>query len=189
MKNGNTNIVEAIVILLRGYCSCVGDSKRRSDYKYLICQCIRQYELPSDHYHMSVKAQELWDSLTSADIKTKFYRDKVKCDKITNLVTVTTFKGANHKGNEETLDNKSQFRFNSLFQCDHVIPVKFFFNRLLDLPVNALSSDKVCDILDEMHMCKITKEEDHRIGRTKDRYETFEETIARGAYKDINLVY
>ena len=73
----NKQLVEAIITLRKGYKDSA-DDKRKSDYKYLASQCIRQYASPTDHYHVSVEVKKLWDELTSDNIELRFYRDKVK---------------------------------------------------------------------------------------------------------------
>lgn len=177
----------AIINLLKGYhLHC--KSNRQRDYKYLICQCIRQYASAPDHYHVSVKAQEFWDKLTDRPIEGYFYRDIVPCNKLLEPINVTKYLGARREGKGDTLRNGDTFIFNDLFQCDHVVPVSIIFKKLTDTPVHELTLDYVDSVLSEMHLCKITKQEDFELGRTRNRYPTFMDTITLGAYKDVPLV-
>ena len=38
-------------------------------YNYLLNQAIRQYIIPEENWHLSKAAKELWDSITSEDIR------------------------------------------------------------------------------------------------------------------------
>lgn len=185
----NSHLVGAIITLLKGYKASSDDEKRKNDYKYLASQCIRQYALADDHYHVSVAAKKLWDELTSDKIELRFYRDKVKCDKLLWAKTVMVFTGARHKGKRRTLHKNDTIVFNSLFQGDHVVPVSFIFNKLSNLAdEDRLSPDSVTQILNQMHICKITKMEDHKMGRTRNRSMTFEEVITKGVYHEAGIV-
>ena len=188
--NGNENLIDAIICLIKGYraADAMADKKRKDAYQYLVCQSIRQYVSPSDHYHVSVRAKELWDKLTTQEIGKFFYRDMVTCDKLESPITVTKYTGAGREGEMDVLEPNGKFPFNDLFQCDHVVPVAFIFNKLMNTPVDVLSSDYVKSTLDDMHLCRITKEEDFAIGRTKNRSLSFMDTITNGAYKHIDLV-
>ena len=188
MPESNQHLVEAIITLLEGYCQHEGNKRRQNDYKYLACQCIRQYASPSNHYHVSVAAQELWDKLTTKRIEDYFYRDPIVLDKLDLPLELPVYYGASKKGHPRLLDRNSKIVFNNLFQCDHVVPVKTFFERLVRLCDQGLTPDIVNNVLDEIHLCTITKDEDHNIGRTRCRYETFEKTLTEGAYKEVPLV-
>lgn len=184
----NRHLVEAIITLLEGYCLHKGNKRRQNDYKYLACQCIRQYRSPSDHYHVSVAAQKLWDELTHESIKIFFYRDQVPCSKLKAPRKLTHYKGASRTGDDVTLKPGGFFVFNDFFQCDHVVPVSIIFNKLKETPLKKLTFDYVDSVLSEMHLCKITKEEDFNLGRTRNRFPSFMQTITEGAYKDVPLV-
>lgn len=133
MIESNRHIVEAIITLLEGYCQHKGNKRRQNDYKYLACQCIRQYASPPDHYHVSVEAQDLWEKLTTMSIEDSFYRDPIVLDKLDVPIELTVYYGASKKGHPRTLDRNSKIVFNNLFQCDHVVPVKTFFAKLVRL--------------------------------------------------------
>lgn len=182
----NETLINAIICLLKGFNESEG--KRKDAYKYLICQCIRQYVLPADHYHVSVSAQELWERLTEEPIERYFYRDVVPCNNLKAPLDVIKYKGASRTGTKDTLYPGGKFVFNDLFQCDHVVPVSIIFYRLKELSLNELTIDGVNSILNEMHICKITKDEDFNLGRTRDRYPSFMQTITEGTYKDVTLV-
>lgn len=184
----NEQLILAIINLLEGYCQHDGNKKRQNAYKYLTCQCIRQYASPPDHYHVSVAAQNLWDKLTTMRIDDYFYRDPIALDNLDAPVDLLIYYGASKKGIPRSLDKNSKIVFNNLFQCDHVVPVKTFFDRLVSLNEQGLTPEIVVSVLDEIHLCKITKAEDHAIGRTRCRFDTFEKTITEGEYKDVPLV-
>lgn len=186
----NKQIVEAIIVLLKGYDYSKGCKRRMADYKYLACQCIRQYRSPSDHYHVSVAAQKLWDELTEVPIGKYFYRDAVPCDKLKKPIALKKYIGASRVGGDLELKPGGTFIFNDLFQCDHVVPVSLIFNQLSDpkRPIKDLAYDYISSVLNEMHLCKITKQEDFDLGRTRNRFPSFMDTITKGAYCKIDLV-
>lgn len=184
----NETLINAIICLLKGFNESEG--KRKDAYKYLICQCIRQYVLPADHYHVSVSAQELWERLTEEPIERYFYRDVVPCNNLKAPLDVIKYKGASRTGTKDTLYPGGKFVFNDLFQCDHVFPVSLIFKQLSDpkRPIKDLTYDYVSSVLNEMHLCKITKQEDFELGRTRNRFPSFMDTITKGAYCKIDLV-
>lgn len=182
----NSYLIKAIICLMTGFQESEG--KRKDAYKYLACQCIRQYVSPPDHYHVSVAAQQLWNQLTDKPIEGYFYRDVVPCNKISEPIKVTKYVGASRNGKDDTLNNGDTFVFNDLFQCDHVVPVSIIFNRLKETPLKMLTFEYVDSVLSEMHLCKITKNEDFDLGRTRNRFPSFMDTITKGAYSKIALV-
>ena len=84
----NDAIIKSILTLLKEYkakndppTNSRKDSNKAS-LKYLINQAIREYDIPKHHRHASRGAQERWEELSSGDIMSKHYQDKVVCDRL-----------------------------------------------------------------------------------------------------------
>ena len=97
--NKNQAIINSIQCLLEADKALSSDPHHiESDVKslrYLIGQSIRQYDIPAQNRHISVKAKERWNELTSKSIEDFHYRDLFVCDKLTqpfsyNANTTTT---------------------------------------------------------------------------------------------------
>lgn len=176
----NDAIIKAIEILLKAYNSTHGDESNQirrnaNSLKYLINQSIRQYDIPSNHWHVSEKALELWNELTNSKIENYHYNDKVICDKLSKPKSIKLYKGGNGKGTYKKLSYGDSFKFNAVFHEDHVIPVSLISEKIVNSKMINYSSIK--DILDDMHICVILKKEDRRLGKTKGRSLIFNDII------------
>lgn len=176
----NEAIIKSIITLLDAYNKTLSDKsnqgKRNSNsLKYLINQSIREYEIPSDNWHVSKAALALWKDLTKEDIKNYHYRDVVKCDNLKQPWNTDLFQGANKEGDEREIFPNDSFLFNELFHEDHVIPVSLILEEIVKL--KKINYKSIKEVLDKMHICVILKEEDRKLGRTKGRNIDFNKTI------------
>lgn len=132
---------------------------------YLLGQTIRQLIVEESHWHISKKAHEqlkglvtrdqLWDYTYNANYK---YKDS-SC--------------VSHK-------------FNENFTAEHVVPVNRILTELKEeAKANKLTDDRIKQILDEIHICIITKDEDNLLnnGFRKNREGNYRKIIGKnGAY-------
>ena len=63
---------------------------------YLLGQIVRQYNIPEDHYYISVAAENKWKELSNENIWDFVYRDSITC---TSEVPICVEK---YKNNEKT---------------------------------------------------------------------------------------
>ena len=154
-------------------------------YDYLLNQAIRQYIIPEENWHLSKAAKELWDSITSEDIREYNYKQPITCDRA-EQTPAKKFVGNNSTGSEKKKKKGDIIPFNKLFSAEHMTPVSDIIKELKAL--NDITPENVKAILDKIHICRVTKEEDRNIkpkyGRGIDI-----ESIKNDAYKNIPLVY
>lgn len=177
--NKNEAIINSIIVLIKEYKTLLSSSTSNirdiRSLRYLLNQSIREYDIPSDNRHVSKAALILWKDLTKEDIKNYHYRDVVKCDNLKQPWNTDLFQGANKEGNEREIFPYDSFLFNELFHEDHVIPVSLILKEIVKLEI--INYNSIKDILDMMHICVILKEEDRKLGRTKERYIDYNKTI------------
>lgn len=167
----NSVIIKSIQILLSAL-------KNMDDHRglcYLLGQSIRQYDVPKENHHVSEAANNLWKKLTQGSIDNFHYRDTVKCDNLKIECKVKSYIGNSSKEKEKTLHPNETFVFRELFHEDHVIPVSIIIKNLLKLP--DIDEKSIKDCLDKMHLCVLLKEEDRKIGRTRNRGNDCEQII------------
>ncbi len=154
-------------------------------YDYLLNQAIRQYIIPEENWHLSKAAKELWDSITSEDIREYNYKQPITCDRA-EQTPAKKFVGNNSTGSDIKIKKGDIIPFNKLFSAEHMTPVSDIIKELKAL--NDITPENVKAILDKIHICRVTKEEDRNIkpkyGRGIDI-----ESIKNDAYKNIPLVY
>ena len=154
-------------------------------YDYLLNQAIRQYIIPDENWHLSEAAKELWDSITSEDIRKYNYKQPITCN-LANQTPAKKFVGNNSTGSEIKIKKGDIIPLNKLFSAEHMTPVADIIKELKAL--NDITPENVKAILDKIHICSVTKEEDRTIkpkyGRGIDI-----ETLKRDTYKNIPLVY
>lgn len=154
-------------------------------YDYLLNQAIRQYIIPEENWHLSKAAKELWDSITSDDIRKYNYKQPITCDRA-EQTPAKKFVGNNSTGSDIKIKRGDRISFNKLFSAEHMTPVSDIIKELKAL--NDITPENVKAILDKIHICRVTKEEDRNIkpkyGRGIDI-----ESIKNDAYKNIPLVY
>lgn len=161
----NNLVIEAIISLLKGWHLAAQTNDKRAciSYEYLIGQSIRQYRV--DYYmncHVSKEANSLWNNLTnsSLDIKLYSYQEKITYNGV-NPIIVKEFKGNSNSFIVRQLNPNDTFIFNNLFHVEHPVPVSFFKDMLLNLDNTSIQD--VDDILKDIHLCWILKEEDKRL--------------------------
>ena len=151
---------------------------------YLLNQTIRQLQLPSDHYFVSKKAQELWSKLSTDSIFNYTYRDKI-IKNVDGDVLVDKYHGSERKPYEsEQLSRGNSFIFNDVFTDEHIVTVSNIRDELLALPEYDYAS--IERILDKIYICKILKSEDHAIANKKNRPTDYREVIVFD-YKDAGI--
>lgn len=184
MNNKNKFIINAIACFVEAYQSMEGKAKELDSIRYLLGQTIRQYDVPTSNCHISKAALKLWNELTSDDINKFLYREPVKCDILTDEKILPKYIGSHAEPDEKekiTLHHNDTFYFRDVFHVDHVIPVSMIFDELINLDV--ITEESIQNILDKIHLCRILKSEDRRLGRTRGRTLDFAETIQNVYYK------
>lgn len=154
-------------------------------YDYLLNQAIRQYIIPEENWHLSKAAKELWDSITSEDIREYNYKQPITCDRA-EQTPAKKFVGNNSTGSDIKIKKGDIIPFNKLFSAEHMTPVSDIIKELKAL--DDITPENVKAILDKIHMCRVTKEEDRNIKPKYGRGIDIEK-IKRNAYKDIPLIY
>lgn len=167
----NSAIIKSIKVLLNAL-KTLDDI---SGLRYLLGQTIRQYDVPQENHHVSIAANNLWNKLSQKPINDFHYRDIVKCDNLNTEETVNTYKGSSREVTKRVLKQNDQFVFRDLFHEDHVIPVSFILKDLINLSIIDEESIKQC--LEKMHICVLLKEEDRKIGRTRNRDNDYDQII------------
>ena len=154
-------------------------------YDYLLNQAIRQYIIPEENWHLSKAAKELWDSITSEDIRKYNYKQPITCDRA-EQTPAKKFVGNNTTGSDIKIKKGDRIPFNKLFSAEHMTPVSDIIKELKAL--NDITPENVKAILDKIHICRVTKEEDRNIKPKYVRGIDIE-SIKNDAYKNIPLVY
>lgn len=167
--NKNDYLIDAIVCLVNG-CQAMknaGNGRQFNDLKYVLGQSVRQYEVNPSQIHITQCAHARWNLLTTACIDNFWYSEVVACDRLQKTTTFWYFKGSSKSGSQNNLQPGSKFRFNDMFHVDHIVPVKLIIDELLAL--TTVNASTVKDILDKMHLCRMLKKEDRKLGRTAGR--------------------
>lgn len=164
---------------------CVHNDKTYTMYSvhYLLGQLIRQIEVPKERTYISVKADELWKSITDEPIENYWYQKKVTCKN--NGIQVAKYKGASKAPYDKpALNAGDNFVYKDVFHDEHVIPVNTIIEELIAL--ESLDDDSIAAVLDKICICRILKEEDANIENRYKRPNTFEEVI-RTTYQDAGI--
>ena len=181
-KSLNAPLIEIIINALQGEKL---PNNTMIPYNYLLNQAIRQYIIPDENWHLSEKAKALWNSITSKDIREYNYQQPIECD-CANHTRAMRYIGANLKGSKIKIKRGDIIPFNKLFTAEHMTPVADIKKELEVLtPITPATVEAV---LDKIHICRITKEEDKSI-QPKWGRGTNLSSILSTAYKDIPLVY
>lgn len=175
----NEAIVDSILCLLKEYrkemTAPIPNNADLNSLKYLINQTIRAYDIPENNHHLSQRAFDRWNELSTEDIMKKHYKDKVVCDKLTGPVEYVLYTGASKTGTPTSLTKGSEFEFRKMFHEDHVIPVSMIFDEMVKMLV--VDKQSIENLLNGMHMCVLLKKEDRKIGKTRGRSLDFDKTI------------
>lgn len=176
MSTKNDHIIKTITCFVEAYHSLDRNVAEHGGIKYLLGQTIRQYAMPAEKCHISKAALEQWNRLTGFDIRNFWYREMVKCDVLEGEEILHRYIGSSSKSkNLLILHRDSVFCFRKVFHVDHVVPVSLILEELVKL--DCCTTEKIQAILDKMHVCRILKSEDRRLGRKRGRTLDFEETI------------
>lgn len=186
----NTYFIDLVITGVSGYKDSIqkypDNAALCRAFKYLINQTVRLYIIPPQHMYVSEKAKALWGELTSDNIRLAGHRRQIICDKLTTQKIVKTYMGARKINRELPLQKGDKFVFNDIFQEDHIIPVDYFVDELIQLGLEELTEENVEGILDGMYIAKILKEEDRRLPRTK-RPHSFDKVVT-DTYKGIFIL-
>jgi hypothetical protein len=154
-------------------------------YRYLLNQSIRQYIIPDDNWHLSQAAESLWNSITSHNIREYNYRQQIICNRA-NHTTAKKYQGNSSQGATIKIGKNDSIPFNQLFTAEHMTPVADVIKALEEL--NNPSRQDIQDVLDQIHICRVTKEEDKQIQPKYGRGMNLHDILSR-SYKDILLKY
>lgn len=163
MENKN-EILDIIISLIKGvqnHNHIESDGHKLWGSKYLLNQVIRQYSQPDDHYFISKDAKELWNKITSDDIMTKFYRDKLTLDKVDGSIVLKCFKGNSNSYTNWTPNKGDKLTYRDVFHDEHIVPVKMIINELIKL--KEINYSSVEEVLGKIYICRMLKEEDKKI--------------------------
>ena len=158
--------------------------------KYLLGQILRQWKIDEDHIFVSVSANELWKEIVGDEVSIRGYDYRKKIISKVSRSDVKGYKGASKNHDEKfKIEEGKSFVWNDIFHDDHIIPISKIIDRLLQLKNNDLNHENVKKILNDIAICKITKEENHKLdaeGYKIKRKETLKETIEK-IYKQCNI--
>lgn len=138
---------------------------------YLLGQIIRQYNIPEDHYYISVAAEKKWNELSNKNIWDFVYRYSITCTSEVP-VSVKKYKNNEKEPTKDVIKNGENFIFRDIFHDEHIIPVKVIVEKLIHL--EELTYENVEKILDNIYICRILKEEDRKIKEKSNRPFDFE---------------
>lgn len=141
-------------------------------YSYLLGQSIRQYILPTDNIHITVKAQELWDKMGLSDQNMLLYVYQNTIKPLLNVFGEKTYKGTK-QSSCRTIDieaNKN-IAYNLWFIEEHATPVKDVTKVLKCVfqQNNDITYQQIIDVLDKMHIVRMRKIENMNIKKTTGR--------------------
>ena len=129
---------------------------------YLLGQIIRQIDVPAERKHLSIRAIEKWKELglKEADIWNYNYQDWISCN---TSASVNKYKGASKNGESVNVANNGGFKFRDVFHDEHTVPIHDILEELFNIPKEQLTHEKISEILDKIHICRILKSEDREI--------------------------
>lgn len=178
----NTPLIDIIMSALKGMqFGC----ESMIAYRYLLNQSIRQYIIPDENWHLSKAAESLWNSITSCNIRKYNYRQPINCD-LANQTPAKKYQGNSSQGSPTKISKNDLIPFNQLFTAEHMTPVADVIKELEKL--NNPSYDDIQNILNQIHICRVTKEEDKQIQPKFGRGLNIDDILAQ-SYKNIILEY
>jgi len=171
----NSFLVDMIMLCLQADSMTQHPGNAKVDTSYLLSQIIRQYCIPSSNLRESVKARQLWNSLTSEPMSCYFYKEYFVADKLTQPMSIQTFKGSNRKSAvTRIIQPNEKVAFNEVFVCEHLIAVSDVIKalRFVYQQNTPYVRQQVIDILDKMCVCKLLRTEDRSIKKSCHRITT-----------------
>lgn len=138
---------------------------------YLLGQIVRQYNIPEDHYYISVAAENKWKELSNENIWDFVYRDSITCTSEVP-VSVKKYKNNEKEPTEAVIKNEENFIFRDIFHDEHIIPIRIIIENLINL--EELSYQSVEKVLSNIYVCRILKWEDRKIKPKSNRPFDFE---------------
>lgn len=154
-------------------------------YNYLLNQAIREYIILDDNWHLSHKAAKLWKDIAPERPITEYdYRQIIICNP-NKKVKARVYSGGSNKGTEIIISKGMKLPYNDLFTTEHMTPVADIKEELKTI-ANP-SYEVVREILDKIHICRITKEEDRNLPKKYKRGINYDK-IRKKIYKNIPLV-
>ena len=180
-------IIEFVNAINNGDKISYTDSDKReyqiTNCRYLLGQIIRSYYLPPTNYHISVAAMALWNRITSADIHKHFYAETIVCDRADD-VEVNIYKGNAKSGEKTKIMMNSRLRYNDVFHNEHMVSVKTITTQLLT--EKDISCEKVSEILNKIHICRILKDEDKKIKHKSTRPDDYK-IVIKNDYREAGI--
>lgn len=178
MRNKNDTCIDTLVIFVSDY-----KASKEKGIKYLIGQTIRQYVIDESHCHYTEGFEKLWNTLTDEAITgsyTETYKYKGDED-----ITLRCYTGSSHSYKEKTIKKGKKFKWNDIFHYEHTTTVSSIVDSLCSL--KTVNHDTVKEVLDGMHITRMTKEENISLHNSNKRDRDFESVVknlynANGVY-------
>lgn len=143
---------------------CIGNNK------YMLGQLLRQLKLNDNKYHVSIEAYK-------------------KLKKYDTTCGIEQYLFNANKGIRK-LNQKNKIKFNSEFHVEHVVAVIKIIEELQSLDRRCLTNKEINRIINKMHVCVITKEENTKLdtnGYRTNRGNNYRSIIDKGAYKKCGI--
>ncbi len=193
-------VIEVIKLVLEGYKNSDDKSKHflhqnisGKDYylwdcDYLLGQILRHYDVPWNHYYYSKGFIDLWIKLgMNEDDRRKYhYHEKIICQN--DGVKCFLYTGASKTPNnvdDPILKKGDCFPYRDAFHLEHIVPISHIVDMLVKL--ENPTDEQIENVLDQIHVARITKEEDRRMHNRNKRDSTFEE-VYRSLYLKNEIV-
>lgn len=162
------NSKELTIKLIKSLLDCYHQSTSKQDYaidkkniKYILNQTLRQMWIPANKLYVSVKADELWSQITSSDHFIHFYKDAVVLKNV-DAIELDMYKGnAKLPYARNTFYKNDKFSFREVFHDDHIIPLKHFVKKLIEL--ENITDENIANIIGGISICRMLKSEDRAI--------------------------
>jgi len=177
-KMEHNAVIEFIKTLVRASKNgnCIEEKGEKiHNTSYLLNQTLRQYGLKQEHYFISEKAILLWERLTSEEIMSRYYQDKVKCDRANGII-VREYIGNSKQSNERLIAKDDVITYRSVFHDEHIVPINIIQQELNDLVT--LDDESVKAVLGKIRICRMLKEEDKETVNKRNRSSDYREAIA-----------
>ena len=187
MENKN-EIFDIIITLTKGIkesgddrIQCNIDGKEYIVWKsrYLLNQYIRLYQIDQSHTLISKKAKEVWEKISNDDINNYYYQKIVKCEN-ESPVKVKYYRGNENTFAEKDLIKGDEFHYRQVFHDEHIIPIKLIIDHLVKLnKENNLNYKTIEEVLNNIYVCKMLKEEDRGLNNKYNRPYNLDEIIEK----------